>query len=47
MKCVEQTEGQELLFYLPELFPELMQAGDKARNVIQSNYFEINQFGIF
>lgn len=34
-------------FYLPELFPVFIQAGDDARNVIRSNYFEIYQFGIF
>lgn len=41
------AEGQELLFYLPELFLVVIQAEDKARNAIRSNYFGINQFGIF
>lgn len=35
------TEGQELLFYLSELFLKLMQAEDKARNVIRAIILEL------
>lgn len=47
MKCAEQTEGQELLFYLPELFPELIQAGVKLEMLYKAIIVKLISLGFF